>query len=212
MLDFILLPENTIFTAALLLMLLLGIVEAVGFGSAAFDAGIGFDNELSIEGSGTSPAWIDLSGVPLLVILVVALAAFATAGFAVQHAAIAWSGGPLPLWLASAAAAGAALPTTLVTGRAAARWLPRDETAALPLDSLLGRRGHIQTGVAASGSPARARVRDAFGQSHYPLVEPHHPDRRLHEGVEMLLVRRNGDLFYAVEVDPDPFLKVGDLP
>lgn len=208
MFDFLLLPQNVPFSSALLLMLLIGGVEAAGLGSAAWDGGGDIAPELEAEGGG----WLGLSGVPLLVLLIIALAAFALAGFALQHAALAWTGALLPAWTAAAAAALAALPASLIGAKGAARWLPRDESTAVPLDALLGRRGIIQTGAAAAGSPARARIRDGFGQSHYPLVEPNDPGERLPEGAEVLLVARDGDLFRAVAVQPDPFLRLGDLP
>ena len=63
--------------------------------------------------------------------------------------------------------------------------------------SLIGRRATITDGVARTGSPARARVRDVHGQAHYVMVEPHEQSSELHSGDEVLLVRREKDQFYA---------------
>lgn len=208
MLGFVLHSANAPFAAALLLILLIGLVEIAGLGLTAFDLGA----DTGDAGSDGLPDWLGLGGIPLLLVLVTALAIFAVSGLALQQVAGDRFGAPLPAWLASLGALAATLPLTLVGARAAARWLPRDETTAVSLDALLARRGIIQTGTAARGAPARARVRDRHGQSHYPLVEPADPAACFAEGAEVLLVARHGEHFHAVAVDPDPFLQPGVLP
>ena len=75
--------------------------------------------------------------------------------------------------------------------------MPKDHTTAVNTASLLGRRATITDGVARSGSPARAKVRDVHGQVHHLMVEPHEESSELHAGDEVLLVRREGNQFYA---------------
>ncbi len=137
-------------------------------------------------------------------LLVVFLAVFGMVGLALQQAALALAGGVLPWVAAVPAAAVLALPGTRLAGRLLAPILPRDETTAVSLDSLVGRRARIVVGVARPGSPARARVADVHGQAHFVMVEPVAGDAH-DERAELLVVAREGDVFRVVEVDPDPF-------
>ena len=129
-------------------------------------------------------------GVPLLMLLVVFLAAFGLIGLAVQQAF-----GPYSPGLASAVAAAGALPATGIGARGLARIMPRDETTAVSLDTLVGKRGTITIGTARRGSPAQARVKDVHGQPHYVMVEPHDEAHTLAEGETVLLIRRDGHIF-----------------
>ncbi len=205
MLDFIAAPGNLPFAVALTLMLLIGIVEALGLGASAAQ----FDLDADADG-GALLDWLGFGRVPLLMLLVVFLASFGLVGLALQQTA-----GPLPAWLAAAIAAVAALPVTGLGARALARIMPQDETTAVSLETLVGRRGTITVGTARSGSPAQARVRDVHGQSHYVMVEPHDPTRVIAEGETVLLIRRDGHLFTAlcaadgVEPHPHEQLRIG---
>jgi hypothetical protein len=119
-----------------------------------------------------------------------------------QQIAAGWTGGLLPAPAAGAAALAVAFPLTSLLSRLLARILPTDETSAVSLATLVGRRGHIVLGEAAAACPARARVRDAHGLSHYVLVEPNLPGERLAEGEEILLVAREPGHFRAIAVAP----------
>ena len=210
MTDFLLAPENFPFATALVLMLLIGTVEAFGFGFAAIDS----HADLDAPDAELSPMldWLGFGRLPLLMVLVIALASFGLAGIAIQQVALGTTGHMLSAWWAGAAAIVAALPLTALLSRPLARIFPSDETTAVSLDSLVGRRGFIILGTAAAGSPARARVRDVFGQSHYVLVEPNLPEDSLGEGDEILLVARETDRFRAVAVAPHITLEQGDRP
>ena len=54
------------------------------------------------------------------------------------------------------------------------------------------------TGRAAAGYPARAQVHDRYGHPHHVMVEPHEDGSEIHEGDEVLLVRRENETFYGV--------------
>jgi hypothetical protein len=182
---------NLPFAVALVLMLLIGAVEAAGLGGAAVD----------LDHGGEGLAWLGLGRVPLLVVLVVFLALFGVIGLAIQQVAAALAGDPLSPWLAAPAAAFAALPLTGVASRGLARILPRDETTAVPLETLIGRVGTITLGEAREGSPARARVEDQHGQAHYVMVEPDNAGQIFREGETVLLVHHNRDLFRGIAYD-----------
>ncbi|HET9637574.1 MAG TPA: YqiJ family protein [Allosphingosinicella sp.] len=189
MLEIIAAPANLPFSVALLVMLLIGAVEAFGLGASA----VHLDLHADADGGGDLLGWLGVGTVPLLMLLVVFLAFFGLIGLAVQQFA-----GPLPLWIAAPAAAAAAFPLTGLGARGLARIMPGDETTAVSLDSLVGRRGTITIGTARRGSPAQARVKDAYGQAHHVMVEPYDDDQSIGEGETVRLDRRDGNLFIAV--------------
>ena len=44
-------------------------------------------------------------------------------------------------------------------------------------------------------------MKDAFGHPHFVMVEPHDPGAELTEGETVLLVRREGELFFGVRYE-----------
>ena len=50
--------------------------------------------------------------------------------------------------------------------------MPRDETEAVAEASFIGRDAQIVLGTARAGSPAQAKLQDAFGKTHYIMFEP----------------------------------------
>ena len=207
MIDFVMAPENLPFAVALALMLMIGIVEAVGLGVGAVD----LDADVDADG-GDLLAWLGLGRVPLLMVIVVLLALFGLIGITLQQAAAAMLGAPLSFWLAAPAALVAALPLTGLAARGLARIMPQDETTAVSLESLIGKRATVTIGTARTGSPARAGVRDAFGQMHYVMVEPTDERLAVGEGETVLLVRREGEIFIGLKEGQDLFEGVAARP
>lgn len=198
MLEIIASPANLPFSVALLVMLMIGVVEAVGLGASAAHIDLHTDAD-----GGDLLGWLGVGRVPLLILLVVFLALFGLIGLAIQQIA-----GPLPLWIATPAAAAAALPMTGLGARGIARIFPGDETTAVSLDSLVGRRGVITIGTARRGSAAQARVKDIHGQVHHVMVEPYDDDQVIGEGETVRLDRRDGNIFIALaraDVTESPF-------
>lgn len=186
-------PDAIAFTAAIVLMLAIGLVEALGLGASGFDLDLGIDLD-----HGGLLGWLGFGRVPLLVMLVAFLAAFGMLGLIGQQIALEWRGATLPPLVAIPVATLAALPVTALLGRVLARIMPHDETTAFELDDLVGRAGTITLGRAAAGSPARTRVADPHGQVHHVLVEPNDPAAVLEEGDTVRLVRREGQVFRAI--------------
>lgn len=191
--EFLTSAANLPFAVALVLMLLIGLVEAAGLS--------GLTAPVDVDAGDGWLTWLGLGTVPLLIVFVVFLALFGTAGLIVQQIAVALSGMPLPWSLASIAAAGAAMPLTGASAKGLARILPRDETTAVFLESLVGRVGRITTGTAQQGSPARARVEDRHGQAHFVMVEPANAGQTFQEGETVILVHRDAQLFHGVAYD-----------
>ena len=198
MFDFLTAAHNLPFSVALVLMLLIGLVEAVGLGLS------GMHLDVDIHDPGLLD-WLGVGRVPFLMLLVVFLAAFGLIGVMLQQVATDLRGAPLGPWLASAIAGVAALPVSGLLARGLARVMPGDETTAVGIDSLLGRRGEVTVGVARTGHPAQVRVRDAHGQPHHVMVEPHLPGLAIPEGARVLLVRREGQIFFGLAEETTAF-------
>ncbi|MCL6251768.1 YqiJ family protein [Altererythrobacter sp. KTW20L] len=195
--------HNLPFAIALGAMLLLSLIQIIGVSDlfsadvdADIDAGASFDGSTSLMGGITT--LLGIGRVPFLVWLMVFLFLFAAIGLGIQELAENLTGGPLYNWLAALFSAGATLPTTAVLVRPLGRIMPQDETDAVHVETLVGRRAVITIGRAASGSPARARVLDFHGTTHHVMVEPHEAGSEIHEGEEVLLVRREGAVFFGM--------------
>lgn len=191
---------NLPFAVALALMVLLAAVQLLGLGGWSIDA----DADSDLDADGAADGMLSLLGfgrVPLMIWLALFLLCFAAIGVSGQALADSLLGAPLDKWLAAVLAGGASLPVTGALVRPLARVLPQDETTAVGLDSLLGRRGTITTGRAAAGSPARTRVLDRHGHPHFVMLEPHEAQLVIEEGDDVLLVRRDDNLFYGVPLN-----------
>ncbi|MFN3945912.1 MAG: OB-fold-containig protein [Allosphingosinicella sp.] len=204
MLDFLLAPENLPFAAALVLMLLIGLVEAVGLGAGgAADIDAEMPDLLG---------WLGVGRVPLLMLIVVLLALFGLLGLGLQQLAEALLGAPLSPWLAAPVAFLASLPLLGMCARGLERILPRDETTAVGLESLVGKRATVTIGTAARGHPARASVRDSHGQIHHVMVEPNDDLGRVQAGETVLLVRREGGIFIGLAEGDALIPRLDDRP
>ena len=203
-------PQNLPFAVALGLLLLLAVAQVVGLGDLLGDAEADIDVEADGDlGLGDSLLGaLGLGRLPLMVWFSVLLAAFALVGLSVHQLAGVLFGGQLTALPAGALALAAALPITGLLARPLARVLPHDETTAVPIESLVGRRGRIAIGRAAAGSPARATVPDVHGHAHHVMVEPSDPTDTLAEGEEVLLTAREGELFRAVRLGAPPALTI----
>lgn len=193
-------PHNMPFAAALVIMLVLAIVQLIGvadFGDADIDLDADSDG---LPDAGMFDGLLTLLGIgriPLTIWLALFLFLFAGIGLSIQEFAESLTGAPLYSWLAAVVAAGLTLPVTGVLARPLGRIMPKDHTTAVSTESLIGRRATITVGIARTGSPARAKVKDVHGQTHHVMVEPHEEASEIHAGDEVLLVRREGNQFYA---------------
>ena len=194
---------NLPFTVALGLMLVLAVLQIVGVGDL-FDADVevdaDFDAATSAGLGGAVTTLLGIGKVPFFVWLVVFLFLFAGIGFGIQGLADSLLGAPFDALLAAVLSLIGTLPVTATLVRPLGAIMPKDETSVVGLDSLVGRRGVIATGRATRGSPARAKVRDRHGHAHHVMVEPHEDSSEIHEGDEVLLVRREGQTFYGSPV------------
>lgn len=141
-------------------------------------------------------SWLNKGGVPLLVLIMIALASFAISGFLIQGVANSLIA-PLPTLLASLCAIAAAMPVTRTLSRWTAKLLPSDETAAISQADLIGLVGTVALGPLDQGKPGSVRVRDRHGNIHV-LRANAAPGHTIPQGVSVLLVDGNRGLFQAI--------------
>lgn len=206
-------PSNLPFSVALALLLLLVLVELVGF-----VAGLGLSDLLhghlpefaeadGAEVAGDSLAgrfigWLGIGRVPALIVLALFLAGFGLLGLLLQTLAAAATGGLLSAWIAAPLAFLLALPWVRLSSLLLGRVLPRDETQVASRRSLVGHVATIVIGRARAGSPAQAKLRDDVGQTQYVMVEPDSADAEFAAGDAVLLVAQAGAVFRARRADP----------
>lgn len=195
MIDQLLAPENLFFSAALLLMLLIGVVQAMGIVGDIDGGDIG-DHDADAGAAEALLAWAGIGRVPFLMWLVVFLAFFGTLGLGLQQLLTALTGGPATNLLMVPATAAAALPPTGAAARVIARVFPSIETTAIDREELIGTRATITVGTATPGNPAPAKCIDRHGHPHQIMVEPDSADQRFQTGeTALLLVKREGEIF-----------------
>ena len=196
--------------AFLLLLQLIGASDFLDFNfDTEFDMDMDLDTDSGMDSSlstdsviiGGMVSLLGLGKVPFLIWFVCFLAIFAAIGVSVQSFAIDATGFPLSLWLVAPAATAMALPLTGLISRPLGAIIPEDETTAVGLDSLLRRDATISIGAAQTGRPARASVKDRHGHTHHVMVEPNDQDAILLEGETVLLTRREGERFFAVQYE-----------
>lgn len=150
---------------------------------------------------GNALAWLNAGRVPGLILLILALAWFSAAGFAVQGIADAIIK-PLPAWVASAAAVLLAVVPLRVTSRAVSHIIPRDETYVSTHGDLVGMTGMVTMGPVRKGMAAKARFRDRHGNVHFPRIEPFRDEDVIEEGVAVLAVEARGTTIAVTRAKP----------
>ncbi|MGU3496131.1 OB-fold-containig protein [Xanthobacteraceae bacterium A53D] len=207
-------PGTEPFWLALMVVAGLGLVELVSVllgasASGLLDDGLGYHgpdhSEAGVLGGWMS--WLNAGGVPLLVLAVILLSAFAAIGFALQSVA-AGILTPLPLILAVPASFALALPLTRWSSRGVARIIPRDETSAVKQADLIGRLGTVTLGPLDQGKPGSVRVRDSHGNIH--LLRATAADGHVIETGALVIIADGADgLFQAIPAPPELALNQG---
>jgi len=184
-------PGSAPFTAALLFMFGLAVVEIVALltglsvgeaiddfvtSSADLSTVATADGASAVEASslvGRALAWFYFGRVPALVILIVFLTTFGLVGLVLQGFLRDALGAALPAAFAVPLVAAASLPAVRWISGGLARVLPRDETSAVDPWTFIGATAEVVgPGRATVGTPAQAKLVDPFGTEHYLLVEP----------------------------------------
>ncbi len=211
MLAFITAPANQPYGVALALMLLIAALELLGLviGLGLSDALEGMLPDMDAGGHVEAPGlsavlgWCRVGQVPLLILLVIFLTCFGLVGLVMQSAVQSVLGFLLPPLVGVPATLVLALPCFRVSSGLVARIIPRDETSAVSAATFVGRVATITLGTARKGSPAEAKLRDQFGQTHYVMVAPDLDDVSFTQGDPVILVRDQGAYFSCIASDND---------
>lgn len=196
-------PGTAPFWVALMVVAGLGAIELVSVllgasASGVLDDGLGHhgpgDQEAGLLGGWMS--WLNAGGVPILVLAVILLTAFAAAGFALQGVA-AQLLRPLPLAVAVPVAVLAAVPATRWTSRVIARIIPRDETSVSSQADFIGLTGTVTIGPLDQGHPGSVRVKDRYDNVHI-LRARAAPGHSMATGTLVLIVDGADGLFEAI--------------
>jgi len=214
-------PALAPFTIALLVMLMIAALEALGMAFGASPSGIldsalpDLDADADHPGpldadaphadgaAGPGPlsqvlSWLCVGRVPLLVLFVAFLTAFGVSGLILQNLINAVTGFYLPAIIMVVPAFLIALPATRALGLGLAKIIPREETEATSHDSFVGRVATVIRGEAKRGLPAEAKLKDLHGQTHYVLVEPDADEDVFGQGTEVLVVQKVGATFRVI--------------
>lgn len=105
----------------------------------------------------------------------------------------------LPSWIGMVVATAAGLCATHFFARGTAQSVFAEDMVCQNMDALIGRLGVVFRGSASIGRPAKAKICDADGKSHYVLVEPYDIDHTLPQGTHIIIVRREGSILLARE-------------
>ncbi|TCL74642.1 OB-fold-containig protein [Rhizobium sp. BK251] len=203
-------PECAPFAAAALMMAGLTAIEVLamllGF---SFGEMIDKPHTDGHEGIAGLLSWLNVGGVPILVLILMALGLFSIAGFVIQAISNAlWT--PLPALAATVPAIVLAVPLVRASSRTVARIVPRDETYAVDLSDFVGRTAEVTIGPLNQGLPGRIRLKDAHGNWHSLRAKAAKDERPLAVGARILLVDRRADIFIAVSA-PDELIAPGNL-
>jgi len=79
------------------------------------------------------------------------------------------------------------------------RFMPKETTEVVSTDSFLGKKATILDPIAKRDCPARAKIKDVYGESHYIRVEPMGDNDLFREGDEVLVIEKLRGIF-LVEV------------
>jgi hypothetical protein len=205
-------PESAPYLIATLVMLFIAAVEGVallvGMSASHWLDSFFVQHDHSLEGAAADSwlGWLHVGRVPLLVLVVIFLACFAVIGFAANIMVHGLFGIYIPALIGAPAAFIASLPVLRAAGGLLSRVLPGDQTAAVTMDSLVGRIATITGGTAKHGYPAQAKLTTQFGQALYILVEPDDPEVTFGANDQVLLVKRvSGKKFEGIR-NPKPDL------
>lgn len=205
-------PSNLIFSICLCLMFLLGLLELILLVLGGGSQGL-LDQFLPDDISGSKDVdvaldadqgwlnalldWLFIGRVPLLVWLIIFLTLYSLTGFILQSVLQSITGAYFTAWLMVPICLVLSMPLIRYSAMLIAKILPQDETSAIYSEELIGRTALIVLGKAKINSPAQARVKDHFGQTHYILVEPE-TDIQFSQGQEVILTQKTTIGFKAI--------------
>jgi len=204
--ELLLTPESAPFTTAIIFVIFLGLIEGLSLLVGASFSGL-FDHFAAPHLDADSGlGWLHLGKVPVLVLLVLFLSAFAIVGFSCNALSDSLLGNYPPFALSTIIAFFVAIAVVRLCGAALARIIPSDESSAVSLTTLVGHIAIIVNGTAKKNYPAQARVTTETGQTFYIRVEPESETEQFVVNDSVLLVKQISGSRFLVCANPCPDL------
>ncbi len=212
MVEFLTATPNLPFTIALTLLFAIVFLEIlgllIGMSVAELLDSLVPDTDLNLgpEGAKTIASsvfltllgWLLIGRVPVLILFILFLTAFGIIGLFLQSLLLQITGRLFSAWIVSLPAGLAALAVVKSVGGLFTRFMVKDETTAVSEATFIGKIATITLGRAKRGRPARAKLLDEYGQTHYVLVEPEAEEDTFEVGNMVVLIDRSGTIFRAV--------------
>ncbi|MEQ9814828.1 MAG: DUF1449 family protein [Azospirillaceae bacterium] len=147
--------------------------------------------------------WLNIGRVPALVVLIAFLGLFSAIGFGIQSALIELVDEPMPAWIAWFVVLIVALPPTRWVGAGIARVMPREETYAVAMRSLVGSAAVVTMGEVTRTRPGKAKVRGQRGNTLWVRVRAAKNDEQFRPGQPVILTAFADGVFDAAGVPDD---------
>ncbi|AMO81571.1 OB-fold-containig protein [Obesumbacterium proteus] len=204
---------NAPFLFALAFIISLGVLEILSLliGASAFshiDSSI--DTHLDLASGDNllvqALSWLHIGRLPLLVTLVLLLGSFAIIGISGQYLMISLFQTRLSAELMALISFVLSLPTLHFIGRCLAPYLPKDESFAVSEDSFVGAMALVTQSAGKPGMSAECKIIDAYGQSHYLLIEPESSDVIFTRGERVLIIAQISSARFLASKNPWPNL------
>ena len=196
--------ENIAFNVALAIVLLIGVFEIVllliGQSLMALDIDFDIDADIDVNASTNFNVfdWLYFGKVPMAMLMVVFLTVFGITGFIIQTIYYSLFDSFINAWIISIPVFLLTIFTSHFVVMPIYKFMPKDETTALSQKDLIGYEAEITIGLSKVGSPAEAKLKDKFGQTHYIMVEPNKNDIEFKEKDKVTVVKHIKDRFYTV--------------
>jgi hypothetical protein len=196
-------PECLPFAIAAVMLAALTAIEMVCL-LLGFSFGEAIDKALPDDHGGVLGllSWLNVGGVPILILIMLFLGFFAMTGFVIQSVFQAvWS--PLPAVAAAMPAFILTLPAVRTSSRTVARIVPRDETYAVNLSDFIGRSAEVSVGPLDQGLPGRVRIKDRHGNWHTLRARAAKSEDPIAIGASVLLVDHVSNVYIAIRAPSD---------
>jgi len=204
------------FTLSVLIMFFIAAIEGVGLLLGAGFSHVldslfpGIDVDVDLPDDFNSPdfftrilSWLRIGKVPVLVLILIFLTVFGLSGILIQIVSNQLWSHYVSSWIAAIPSLVLAVIVVRMSACLLEKIIPEDETEAVSSKTFIGKVATITLGTARKGKPAQAKLLDSFGKTHYIMVEPDNERDDFSQGVDVLIVEKNGSFFKAVPIEND---------
>ena len=215
-------PENFLFLIALGLFLLIFLVQllSVILGMEPFGfldnllPDVDLNIELDIDPGDVSPGFTDsvmsmlkLGRVPFIFTFILFLFLFSLVGLYGQMLLVELGIGRLHWFLASGGAFIVTMPLLRMGNGFLEKILPKDETAAVSVETFIGRMATVLIGTVTHERSAEAKVVGPEGRTHYIQVVADNEGKVFKKGDQVLIVGRRTESVFTVIENKNPLLE-----